>query len=41
MDFNATIQKFPQNIISSVFSFTGREFFEAPAEEREAVKVKF
>jgi len=41
MDFNATIQKFPQNIIASIFNFTGREFFEAPTEEREAVKVKF
>ncbi len=41
MDYNATIQKFPQTIIASMFNFIGREFFEAPAEEKEAVKVKF
>ena len=41
MDYNATIQKFPQTIIASIFNFTAREFFEAPAEERETVKVKF
>jgi len=41
MDYNATIQKFPQVIIASMFNFTSREFFEAPPEEREAVKVKF
>ncbi|MEO0142062.1 MAG: LemA family protein [candidate division WOR-3 bacterium] len=41
MDYNATIQKFPQTIIASMFNFKPREFFEAPAEEREAVRVKF
>lgn len=41
MDFNATIQKFPQAIFASMFNFTPREFFQAPAAEREAVKVKF
>jgi len=41
MDYNATIQKFPQTIIASMLNFKAREFFEAPAEEREAVKVKF
>ena len=41
MDFNATIQKFPQVLIASMFSFTAREFFEAPAEEKESVRVKF
>ena len=42
MDYNATIQKFPQTIVASMFSFKSREFFEAPAEERETVpKVKF
>jgi LemA protein len=42
MDYNATIQKFPQTVIASMFGFTAREFFEAPAEERETVpKVKF
>ncbi|MEO0094728.1 MAG: LemA family protein [candidate division WOR-3 bacterium] len=41
MDYNVTIQKFPQTIIASMFNFKPREFFTAPAEEREAVKVKF
>ncbi len=41
MDYNATIQKFPQTVIASMFNFTAREFFEAPAEEKEAVRVKF
>ncbi len=41
MDYNATIQKFPQAMIASMFNFTAREFFEAPTEEKEAVKVKF
>ena len=41
MDYNTMLQTFPQSIIASMFSFTAREFFEAPAAEREAVKVKF
>lgn len=42
MDYNATIHKFPQTIIASMFSFKPREFFEAPEEERKTVpKVKF
>lgn len=41
MDYNTTIQKFPQAVIANMFSFTAREFFEAPAAEKEAVKVKF
>jgi len=41
MDYNATIQKFPQTIVASMFNFKGREFFEAPAEEKEVPKVKF
>lgn len=41
MDYNVTIQKFPQTIIASMFNFRSKEFFTAPAEEREAVKVKF
>ncbi len=41
MDYNVTIQKFPQTIIASMFNFKPREFFPAPAEEREVVKVKF
>jgi LemA protein len=41
MDYNATIQKFPQAIIAGMFGFKQRQFFEAPAAEKEAVKVKF
>ncbi|HIE06069.1 MAG TPA: LemA family protein [bacterium (Candidatus Stahlbacteria)] len=44
MIFNQTIQKFPQVIIASLFSFTPFEYFEIPEEaaaEREAPKVKF
>lgn len=42
MDYNATIQKFPQTVIASMFGFTRREFFEAPAAERDTVpQVKF
>ena len=41
MDYNATIQKFPQTIVAALFNFKARDFFEAPAEEKEAVKVKF
>jgi LemA protein len=42
MDYNATIQKFPQTIVASMFNFKAREFFEAPEEERTTVpKVKF
>jgi len=41
MDYNATIQQFPQTIIASMFNFKAREFFSAPAEEKEAPKVKF
>jgi LemA protein len=41
MDYNATIQQFPQTIIASMFNFKARDFFTAPAEEKEAPKVKF
>lgn len=42
MDYNATIQKFPQTVVAALFNFKGREFFSAPEEERETVpQVKF
>lgn len=41
MDYNATIQQFPQTIIANMFNFKAREFFTAPVEEKEAPKVKF
>jgi LemA protein len=41
MDYNATIQQFPQTVIASMFNFKARDFFTAPAGEKEAPKVKF
>lgn len=42
MDYNTKIQSVPSNIISGMFQFTAREFFELQeAAAREAVKVKF
>ncbi len=41
MTFNNKIQMFPSNIIAGMFNFNVMEFFEAPEEEREAVKVQF
>lgn len=42
MDYNTTIQKFPQTIVAALFNFKLREFFEAPEEEKKTVpKVKF
>jgi len=40
-DFNTAIQKFPTNLLASIFGFKAFEFFEAEAEAREAVKVNF
>lgn len=40
-DFNIKIQVFPNNIFAGMLNFTGREFFEAEAGEKEAVKVEF
>lgn len=41
-DFNIKIQKFPDNIVASTFSFKAREFFEIEeAAAKEPVKVKF
>jgi len=39
--YNRTIQQFPSNIIAGMFGFLARPWFEAPAAEREAPKVKF
>lgn len=41
MRFNIVIQKFPGNIIASIFNFQKNEFFKTEGEEREAVQVKF
>src|SRR5712691_2213411 len=40
-DFNTKIQSFPTNILAGMFGFTPKQFFEAPATERENVEVKF
>lgn len=37
--YNTRIQVVPTNIIASMFNFKPQEFFEAPGEEREAVRV--
>ncbi len=41
LKLNNKIEMFPSNIIAGMFNFTKREFFEANANERENVKVKF
>jgi len=40
-DFNTRIQVFPNNLIAGQMSFKAYEFFEAGAEERQNVAVKF
>jgi LemA protein len=39
--YNVKIRSFPTNILAGMFGFSRAEFFEAPAEAREAPKVKF
>jgi len=40
-DLNTKIQSFPTNILAGMFGFQQRQFFEAPAADREVVAVKF
>lgn len=40
-DFNTKIEVFPNNIFAKMLNFVKREFFEAEAGEKEAVKVEF
>jgi len=40
-DLNTKIQTFPTNILAGMFGFTPKQFFEAPASDRENVQVKF
>jgi LemA protein len=40
-DFNTAIQKFPTSLIAKMLGFKEFEFFEAEAEAKEAVKVRF
>lgn len=41
LDFNTKVKMFPSNFIASMFGFQEAEFFEAEAEERKKVEVKF
>lgn len=41
LKYNNACQKFPSNILASIFGFKEETFFEAPAEEREVPKVEF
>lgn len=41
MEFNNKIQVFPNNFFAKMFGFSGKESFEATAEEKKVVKVKF
>lgn len=41
LNYNNKVQMFPSNIIASIFGFRAEKYFEAPAEERENVKVQF
>lgn len=40
-DFNTKIEVFPTNMIANQLGFKAREFFEAGAEEKQNVQVKF
>jgi len=40
-DFNTKIQVFPTNIIANILKFTAYDFFEASADEKKNVEVKF
>ncbi|HUT71441.1 MAG TPA: LemA family protein [Desulfatiglandales bacterium] len=40
-EYNVKIRSFPTNILAGMFGFSRAEFFEAPAEAKEAPKVKF
>lgn len=41
MNFNATIQTFPSNIMAGMFGFQSRDYFEIEEVSREPVKVDF
>jgi LemA protein len=40
-DLNTRIASFPTNILAGMFGFSPKQFFEAPASDRENVQVKF
>lgn len=41
LDYNTKIQVFPNSIFAQMFGFKSEEFFEADAESKKEVKVKF
>lgn len=41
LDFNNAIQEFPGNVFAGMFHFTRQDFFQAPPEAAEPVKVDF
>jgi LemA protein len=41
MSYKITIERFPTNIIASIFRFTPEDFFHIPEGEKEPVKVSF
>ena len=41
LKYNNACQKFPSNIMASIFGFKEEAFFEAPAEERSVPQVEF
>jgi LemA protein len=40
-DFNTKLQVFPTNMVAGMLGFKAREFFEAEAEAKQNVQVKF
>ena len=41
MGLNASIQRFPTNVIANIFNFKKRDYFRTEGKAREAVKVEF
>ncbi|MDE1851343.1 MAG: LemA family protein [Candidatus Micrarchaeota archaeon] len=41
LDYNNAIQQFPGNVFAGMFGFTKKDFFQAPDEAKEPVKVDF
>jgi LemA protein len=41
LDLSNSIQMFPSSVIAGIFGFKPKPYFEAPEEEKAAVKVKF
>lgn len=41
LEYNARTKAFPTNVIANTFGFAPNEFFQATAEEREKIEIKF